>query len=163
MSTAQPFQSRAVGVLTFGSCALNLASAQLTRDGRVVPLTPKAYDVLRYLVEHAGHLVTKQELLDAGWSDVFVGDAALKVCIREIRKALEDEAQKPQYIETAHRRGYRFIASVGTAPVSSPVLSAPAGTVPATRSSRRGLNTPTAATSTSRIRCSATVRPISCS
>ena len=79
-----------------------------------MPLTPKAYDVLRYLVEHAGRLVTKQELLDAGWPEVFVGDAALKVCIREIRKALDDEAQKPQYIETAHRRGYRFIATVGS-------------------------------------------------
>ena len=96
MSTAQPFSRPGEGVLTFGTCALNLASAQLTRDGRVVPLTPKAYDVLRYLVEHAGRLVTKQELLDAGWPDVFVGDAALKVCIREIRKALDDEAQKPQ-------------------------------------------------------------------
>ncbi len=77
-----------------------------------MPLTPKAYSVLVYLVEHAGRLVTKQELLDAAWPDVFVGDAALKVCIREIRKALEDEAQNPQYIETAHRRGYRFIADV---------------------------------------------------
>ena len=70
--------------LTFGECGLKKASAQLTRDGRVVPLTPKAYDVLRYLVEHAGRLVTKQELLDACWPEVFVGDAALKVCIREI-------------------------------------------------------------------------------
>jgi DNA-binding winged helix-turn-helix (wHTH) protein/pimeloyl-ACP methyl ester carboxylesterase len=98
--------------LTFGVCAINRASAQLTRDGRVVPLTPKAYSVLLYLLEHAGSLVTKQELLDAAWSDVFVGDAALKVCIREIRKALADDSQHPRYIETAHRRGYRFIASV---------------------------------------------------
>ena len=48
MSTAQQFSRPGEGVLTFGPCALNLASAQLTRDGRVVPLTPKAYDVLRY-------------------------------------------------------------------------------------------------------------------
>ena len=133
MSTAQPFSRPGEGVLTFGSCALNLASAQLAREGHVVPLTPKAYDVLRYLVEHAGRLVTKQELLDAGWPDVFVGDAALKVCIREIRKALDDEAQKPHYIETAHRRGYRFIAPVVTNPVVSPVPSAPADTVPPAR------------------------------
>jgi pimeloyl-ACP methyl ester carboxylesterase/DNA-binding winged helix-turn-helix (wHTH) protein len=133
MSTAQPFSRPGEGVLTFGNCALNLASAQLARDGRVVPLTPKAYDVLRYLVEHAGRLVTKQELLDAGWPEVFVGDAALKVCIREIRKALDDEAQKPHYIETAHRRGYRFIAPVGMTPVVSPAPAAPAATVPAAR------------------------------
>jgi len=111
----QPFSQSSGAMLTVGSYVLNCASAQLTRDGRAVPLTPKAYSVLLYLVQHAGQLVTKQELLDAGWPDVFVGDAALKVCIREIRKALEDEAQRPQYIETAHRRGYRFIADVNLA------------------------------------------------
>src|SRR5688500_18620152 len=114
MSATQP-PPPADATLTFGACALNRASGQLTRDGRAVPLTPKAYDVLRFLVERAGRLVTKQELLDAAWPDVFVGDAALKVCIREIRKALADEAQRPHYIETAHRRGYRFIADVSVA------------------------------------------------
>ena len=133
MSTAQQFSRPGEGVLTFGPCALNLASAQLTRDGRVVPLTPKAYDVLRYLVEHAGRLVTKQELLDACWPEVFVGDAALKVCIREIRKALDDEVQKPQYIETAHRRGYRFIAAVGAVPDLSSAPATAAATVPPAR------------------------------
>ena len=111
----QPFSQSSGAMLTVRSYVLNCASAQLTRDGRAVPLTPKAYSVLLYLVQHAGQLVTKQELLDAGWPDVFVGDAALKVWIREIRKALEDEAQHPQYIETAHRRGYRFIADVNLA------------------------------------------------
>ena len=110
MSSPQPFPASTDRTLLFGSCTLDCASARLRRDGRVVPLTPKAYDVLLYLALHAGRLVTKQELFDAAWADVFVGDAALKVCIREIRKALDDDAQKPQYIETAHRRGYRFIA-----------------------------------------------------
>src|SRR3990170_5870755 len=116
MAASQQFSPSADAPLIIGSCVLNRARAQVTREGRVVPLTPKAYSVLLYLVEHAGRLVTKQELLDAAWPDVFVGDAALKVCIREIRKALEDEAQNPQYIETAHRRGYRFIADVRVAP-----------------------------------------------
>ena len=133
MSTAQPFSRPGEGVLTFGPCALNLASAQLTRDGHVVPLTPKAYDVLRYLVEHAGRLLTKQELLDACWPEVFVGDAALKVCIREIRKALDDEVQKPHYIETAHRRGYRFIAAVGAVPDLSTAPPTAAATAPPAR------------------------------
>src|SRR4029453_18334436 len=87
----QPFSPSSGAMLTVGSFVLNCASAQLTRDGRVVPLPPKAYSALVYLVQHAGHPLTKQELLDAAWPDVFVGDAALKVCIREIRKALEDE------------------------------------------------------------------------
>ena len=108
---AQPLPPRE-GSLLFGPFALNSASAQLTRDGHAVPLTPKAYAVLAYLAEHAGRLVTKQELIDAAWADVFVGDAALKVCIREIRRALDDDVHSPRYIETAHRRGYRFIAPV---------------------------------------------------
>ena len=137
----------AEGTLTFGACALNRASGQLTRDGRAVPLTPKAYDVLRYLVEHAGRLVTKQELLDAAWPDVFVGDAALKVCIREIRKALEDEAQRPRYIETAHRRGYRFIAGVDAGgPVSAPAAPTRGRGAHRRRSRCPGRSTRTAAT-----------------
>ena len=65
-----------------------------------------------YLAAHAGRLVPKQELLDAVWPGVFVGDAVLKVTIREIRKALGDDPRTPRFIETAHRRGYRFIAPV---------------------------------------------------
>jgi pimeloyl-ACP methyl ester carboxylesterase len=146
----QPLFQSSGALLTIGSCVLNCASAQLTRDGRVVPLTPKAYSVLLYLVQHAGRLVTKQELFDAAWPDVFVGDAALKVCIGEIRKALEDEAHHPQYIETAHRRGYRFIADVSVAserppvperPISEPFATRPASTsldVPKTSYARSG-------------------------
>jgi DNA-binding winged helix-turn-helix (wHTH) protein len=109
MAAAQ-LSRRRNGKLVFGSCSLDRDKRPAERDGRNVPLTPRAFDVLRYLAEHAGRLVTKQELFDAVWADVFVGDAALKVCIREIRAALDDDAHKPRYIETAHRRGYRFIA-----------------------------------------------------
>jgi len=136
--------------LIFGSCVLDRSSGRLTRDNHVIPLAPKAYDVLAYLAEHAGHLVTKQELFDALWADVFVGDAALKVCIGEIRKALDDDARQPHYIETAHRRGYRFIAPV-TIGVLEPELpqssstagppaavEAPVPDVPITRYARSG-------------------------
>ena len=95
MGAAQQFPAPSDATLVFGSCSLDLGSARLKRDGRNIPLTPKAFDVLRYLVEHAGRLITKQELFDAIWTDVFVGDAALKVCIREIRRALDDDAQEP--------------------------------------------------------------------
>ena len=57
-----------------------------------------------------GFDVNTRDLLDGLWPDVFVGDDALKTCVREIRDALGDDAQAPRYIETAHRRGYRFIA-----------------------------------------------------
>jgi pimeloyl-ACP methyl ester carboxylesterase len=95
--------------MTFGPFELDPVSGHLYRDGVAVPLPPKAFAVLQHLVEHAGRLVSKQELLDAAWPGVFVGDAVLKVTIREIRKALGDSPTAPIYIETAHRRGYRFL------------------------------------------------------
>jgi DNA-binding winged helix-turn-helix (wHTH) protein len=136
----------------FGACELDRASARIRRAGRVVPMAPKAYDVLLYLIQHAGRLVTKNELFEAVWPGVFVGDAALKVCIREIRKALEDDAHEPQYIETAHRRGYRFIAPISIKSVE------PAA---AARSTDRAHESHP--TSISPIRSWATVRSIWCS
>jgi predicted ATPase/DNA-binding winged helix-turn-helix (wHTH) protein len=72
-------------------------------------LTPKAFAVLRYLVTHPGRVVTRDELWQAVWPGLVVGEAALNVCIRELRQALGDDPQAPQFIETVHRRGYRFI------------------------------------------------------
>ena len=57
------------------------------RDGETIALTPKAFDTLRYLAEHPDELVTKEQLLKAIWRDVIVGDASVKVCVREIRSA----------------------------------------------------------------------------
>ena len=75
----------------------------------MVRLPPKAFAVLRLLVEQAGQLVTKEALLEAIWPDAVVNEAVLTVCIGELRKALRDSAQAPRFIETVHRRGYRFI------------------------------------------------------
>ena len=97
---------------TFGSFRLDSAAGLLLKGTDTVPLAPKAFGVLEYLVQHPGQLVTKDELLDLAWADVHVGDGALKVCVREIRRALGDDPRTPQYIETAHRRGYRFVAPV---------------------------------------------------
>jgi DNA-binding winged helix-turn-helix (wHTH) protein/predicted ATPase len=107
-------------VFFFSSFQLDLANASLRRDRQTIDLTPKAFNVLRYLVEHAGQLVTKDELWRAGWPEVSVTDAALTMCVSEIRKALGDDAKTPKYIETAHRLGYRFIGPVCSevAPVS---------------------------------------------
>jgi predicted ATPase len=68
--------------------------------------------VLGYVVEHPGQLITKEELLNAVWPDTFVGDAVLKVTVRQIREALGDDPKSPRFIETAHRRGYRFIGQL---------------------------------------------------
>ena len=97
---------------TFGPYRLDPSRGQLYGETGAIPLTPKALMLLEYLAARPGRLVTKEELLDAVWPGVFVADGALKVCIREIRRALGDDAQAPRFIETAHRRGYRFIADV---------------------------------------------------
>ncbi len=97
---------------SFGPFRLDLSAGQLRRGDAVVPLAPKAFTVLQHLVARSGQLVTKDELLELAWADVHVGDGALKVCVREIRRALCDDPKTPLYIETAHRRGYRFVAPV---------------------------------------------------
>ena len=87
-------------------------NARLWRGDQSIALTLKAVGVLHYLVNHAGQLVTKEALLDALWPNTAVSDAALRVVISELRKALGDTAQAPQFIATVHRLGYRFLASV---------------------------------------------------
>ena len=100
----------------FGPFRLEIADATLWHGSQSLPLTPKAFSVLQCLVQRPGRLVTKDELYNAVWPGVFVGDAALKVCVLEIRRVLGDDAKAPRFIETVHRRGYRFIAPVTDAP-----------------------------------------------
>ncbi len=95
--------------LVFGPFRLDVASERLWRGADAVPLRPKAFALLNHLVERRGQLVTKEELLDAVWPETFVGDAVLKVTIRQLREALDDDPKAPRFIETQHRRGYRFI------------------------------------------------------
>jgi len=78
----------------------------------VIKLRPKAFAVLNHLVGHPGQLVTKEELLNIVWPETFVGEAVLKVTIRQLRDALDDDPKSPLFIETAHRRGYRFIGQL---------------------------------------------------
>jgi DNA-binding winged helix-turn-helix (wHTH) protein len=75
-------------------------------------LTPRAFAVLRHLVTHQGRLITKAELLGAVWRDVVVSDAAVASGIRDLRRALGDSSRAPRYIQTVHRRGFRFIGPV---------------------------------------------------
>jgi DNA-binding winged helix-turn-helix (wHTH) protein len=75
-------------------------------------LTPKAFSVLSHLVDHAGRLVTQNELLEAVWPDTFVQPEVLKYQIADIRALLGDSARQPSFIETVPRRGYRFVAPV---------------------------------------------------
>ncbi|HEY2459008.1 MAG TPA: winged helix-turn-helix domain-containing protein [Candidatus Acidoferrum sp.] len=75
-------------------------------------IAPKAYDVLRYLVENPSRLITQDELLEKLWPDTYVNPEILRKYILDIRKILGDRPNKPEYIETVTKRGYRFIAPV---------------------------------------------------
>ena len=99
-------------VRSFGSFRLDPANHCLWRDGERVSITPKAYDVLCHLVENSGRLVTPDEMLEAIWADTYVNPEVLRKYILEIRKALGDKTDAPQFVETIPKRGYRFIAAV---------------------------------------------------
>ena len=110
--------------IVFDPFCLDLANVCLLKGSQTIKLRPKAFAVLDHLLGRAGQLVTKEELLDAVWPGTFVGEAVLKVAVRQVREALDDDPAAPRFIETAHRRGYRFIGEI-------------AGNVPAPASDRK--------------------------
>lgn len=96
----------------FGDFCLDAAERRLLRHGEAVPLTPKAFETLAYLVSRSGHVVEKDELLGAVWPDTFVEEATLAQNIFTLRRALGQGRETLQYIETVPKRGYRFVAGV---------------------------------------------------
>ncbi len=108
--------------LTFGRYRLEPQVGLMSGD-REVRLTPKALALLSFFAEHPGKVVTKEELFGAVWPGTAVGDAALVTCIQELRKALRDNARRPRYIETMHRRGYRFIGDKASSAARSRVTA----------------------------------------
>src|SRR5262245_15688643 len=93
-------------------------------------LTPKAFAVLRYLVEHAGQLVTQEALLAAVWPETYIKPEVLKSRIFEVRSVLGDRPKTPRFIETLSRRGYRFIAPVHDGLAAEPALPVPPASGP---------------------------------
>ncbi len=120
-------------VLSFAEFRLDHERGELLQQDAPVALTPKAFALLEYLAARAGRLVPKQELLDAVWPNVFVGEAVLKGTIRDLRRALGDDSHAPRFIQTAHRRGYRFVAPVVAGEVAQPVAAAAVQPVTVTR------------------------------
>lgn len=96
----------------FDDFLLNAKERRLLHKDSELKLQPKSFDVLLHLLKSAGNLVTKDELLDAVWSDSVVTPNSLTRCIKQIRALLKDDANSPKYIETVQGSGYRFIASV---------------------------------------------------
>jgi DNA-binding winged helix-turn-helix (wHTH) protein len=96
----------------FGPFRLDLTTESLWRDEVLLPLPPKPFAVLAYLVVHAGQVVSKETLLEAVWPNTAVTEGVLKTCLGQIRQVLGETARAPQYIATLYRRGYRFVAPV---------------------------------------------------
>jgi predicted ATPase/DNA-binding winged helix-turn-helix (wHTH) protein len=101
----------------FDEFTLDIARGCLLRAGAEIKLRPKVYETLKYLVEHPGQLIGKQELMRAVWPNAFVTDDSLVQCTLELRRALNDGRQ--QLLKTVPRRGYLFAASVMQHPVTS--------------------------------------------
>src|SRR5262245_48568976 len=99
----------------FGPFVVDSRRRTLSRSGSPVPLSPKAFDVLLFLVQNPNRLVTKDELLQAVWGDRFVEEGNLTQYISHLRKALGDHGEDTRLIVTIPRKGYQFTASVGIA------------------------------------------------
>jgi len=123
---ASVMQDRAI---SFGQFRI-MPRGGLMAGNREVRLTPKALALLSLLAKHPNEVVTKDELFAAVWPNTDVGDAALVTCIQELRKALRDNARRPRYIETLHRRGYRFIGKMSAGQLADEATQAAALQLP---------------------------------
>ncbi len=99
-------------VYVFGGFWLDASERVIKSAGRPLPVSPKALDVLVFLVENRGHIVEKQALMSKVWPETFVEENTLSFNISVLRKLLADSSTSPRYIETVPKRGYRFIAEV---------------------------------------------------
>src|SRR5687768_633349 len=99
-------------IFEFDEFILDLADRTLYRDGEIVNLSIKAFDILRVLFENRPYVVEKKALMEAVWPDSFVEEGNLTFTVSQLRRSLGDSKREPRIIETVHRRGYRFIADL---------------------------------------------------
>ena len=102
------------GVIRFSDFTLNADSRELSRDGKPIVLSPKAYQLLEMLVESCPKAISKHVLQERLWPDTFVVEKNLVNLVVEIRQALEDDPAHPRFIRTLHRFGYAFQQTGGT-------------------------------------------------
>ena len=110
----------------FGEFMLSPRRRALTRDGRELPLIPRYFDLLLFLVERRDSAVHRRDIFDRVWSDVIVSDSALSQAIRTIRRSLGDDPREPRFIRTVSRHGYRFVFHVTEEPDEEPAIDRPA-------------------------------------
>jgi DNA-binding winged helix-turn-helix (wHTH) protein len=114
--------------VVFGECEFDSGRRVLLRHGRAVPLSPKAFQILEFLLDRRPEAVAKTEFLERLWPETFVSDASLHNLVAEIRAALGDAPRAARYIRTVPRYGYAFQADVQSAPAvdaSRPTASGP--------------------------------------
>lgn len=121
-------------VVRFGPFELDLGKEQLRRNGAVVRLQPQPFRLLALLVSRAGHVATRDEIRHALWDPkTYVDfDQGVNFTMRQVRAALGDDAERPLFVETVPRRGYRFIAPIEASPGGGPAA-------PSERSGETGL------------------------
>ena len=102
---------RSAVIYEFDDVKIECRNFQILKNGAALRITPRAFEVLLYLIENAGRVVSKQELFERVWKESFVTDNALTRMVKEIRRVLGDDAAAPRYVETIPKRGYRFIAA----------------------------------------------------
>ena len=124
----------------FDDVEVDCASLRVQKSGSLRKITPRAFEVLVYLLEHSGRILDKQELFDELWGKKFVTDNALTRIIKEVRQVIGDDAEAPRYIETIPKRGYRFIAevtNVGAEPLTDTEQTTSSTGTPANRATPR--------------------------
>ena len=105
-------------LIKFDGFAIDPINELVYKGAEKIRLRPKSFALLCQLAGQPGRLATKADLLNAIWKNYNVGDEALKHCVAEIRRVLSDDAETPKYIETVHRRGYRFVGRIDSSPHS---------------------------------------------
>src|SRR5262249_27281166 len=99
-------------IYVFGDCELDVQRRVLYRAGQVIRLRRKVFQILAYLLTFHDRAVSKEELCQAVWSQLFVSDAALESTIRAVRRTIGESGRAPALLQTVHGYGYRFVAAV---------------------------------------------------
>jgi serine/threonine-protein kinase len=115
--------STAARAITFGPFRFDVRDRTLTREGQEIRVPPRALAILEFLLERPGRVVPKQDLIDAVWKDAFVSESSLTEAVGVLRQLLGDSAGGATYIQTVHRRGYRFVAPLTVDAQSAAVLT----------------------------------------
>ena len=104
--------ARELGGLRFGDCEIDFDMRELRRGGERTHVEPQVYDLLLFLLERRGTVVSKEDILDGVWGDRFVSESALTSRIKSARRAMGDDGRTQRIIRTVHGHGYSFVAEV---------------------------------------------------